>query len=125
MAGYDLKMRLGAGIRRLRELRNLKQAELAHRANIETQTLGKIERGEENACLETLESLCSALSEDLPLIIAPLATSNPADRTFHVPGRFLQMIREGLEGIDATPASQDGPYPPIKRRRRKPPLRKD
>ena len=108
-------------------MKNQTQAELASQANIEPQTLGKIERGEENPCLDTIESLCQALDTDLPLLLAPLPTKDPAEGPVLVDGRYLQRLRERLaetaevlDAINATPASADSPYPPIKRRPRKP-----
>src|SRR5262249_21190345 len=115
--GYDLALRLGAGIRHLREQRGLTQAELAHQANIKTQTLVKIEHGEENPCMDTIEGLCSALETDLPLLLVPLAGRSQTDRNVPLSGQFIELMRETLHRIDETPAAQDIPYPPIKRRR--------
>jgi transcriptional regulator with XRE-family HTH domain len=125
---YDLVARLAAGVRLMRDTRGLTQEQLASKANIETQTLGRIEREEENACLDTIEKLCHAFETDLPLLLAPLATDDPADRPVLIDGRYLntlkeriQRLQESVDEIETTPASSNLPYPPIKRRRRRSP----
>jgi transcriptional regulator with XRE-family HTH domain len=120
VADYDLKKRLGDGIRQVRDTLGWSQAQVAKKANIKTQTFGKIERGQENACLTTIEGLCRALDLDLPLLLTPLKTSDSADRMVLVAERHLKELRDALDAINPTPSSRRVSYPPIKRRRRKP-----
>lgn len=52
---------VGNRIRELRKKRRLSQEELADMAKIHTAHLGRIERGEENPTLETVEKIINAL----------------------------------------------------------------
>ncbi len=61
---------LGAGIRALREQRNLSQESLSDRAGISYQYLSGIENGKENFTIQILESLAQALDMPLERLVA-------------------------------------------------------
>ncbi len=61
---------LGAGIRALREQRNLSQEILSDRAGISYQYLSGIENGKENFTIQVLESLAKALETPLDSLVA-------------------------------------------------------
>ena len=52
---------VGKRIREYRTKRGLSQEELAHRAELHTAHLGRIERGEKNPTLESIEKIINAL----------------------------------------------------------------
>lgn len=60
-----LKTIIGDRIRNLRKDRGLNQEELAHRANVHFTYIGKLERGELNVTIESLDNVMKAL--DVPL----------------------------------------------------------
>ncbi len=66
----DLARHFGSAVRRHRELLRLSQEELAHRADLDRSYLGRIERGEQNATLESAQRLSDALGADLDVIFA-------------------------------------------------------
>jgi len=57
----DLRIVVGANIRRLREARGLPQDELAHLAAIHTTYLSGVETGKRNCTLKVLQRLAVAL----------------------------------------------------------------
>ena len=66
----DLAKHFGAAVRRHRELLRLSQEELAHRADLDRSYIGRIERGEQNATLESSQRLAEAVGSDLDVIFA-------------------------------------------------------
>jgi transcriptional regulator with XRE-family HTH domain len=61
MAAKSFSTRLGVRIRALRELKRLTQAELAEAADVTTNYVGVLERGQKVPTLETLVALAKAL----------------------------------------------------------------
>lgn len=57
----DIKVRVGARVRELREAEGLSQEQLAHAAGLSRPYVGALERGEQGAGLEALEKLSRAL----------------------------------------------------------------
>lgn len=57
----NIKYIVGDRIRSLRNERGWSQEELAHRADIHPSHLGKIERGEKSATIDSLEKIVNAL----------------------------------------------------------------
>ncbi len=66
----DAQKILGAGIRALREQRNLSQENLSDQAGISYQYLSGIENGKENFTIQVLESLANALEIPLEMLVA-------------------------------------------------------
>ncbi|MDP2307571.1 MAG: helix-turn-helix transcriptional regulator [Pseudomonadota bacterium] len=60
-----INSRVGERVRRLRTARGLTQAELAEKALLATQTLSRVERGDQGASLESLERIAVALGEPI------------------------------------------------------------
>lgn len=52
----------GTNVRTLRKLRGFSQAELAERADLSTDMLGRIERGQASSSFDTVEALARALT---------------------------------------------------------------
>jgi transcriptional regulator with XRE-family HTH domain len=107
----DVRQRLGARIRRLREERRLTQEALAYRAFITAAYTSFLERGEKTASLEVLIRLTEALdvslselfldvdretSKDLARLSAATAGQPPAiqRRIFRVVEEMLGVVRE-------------------------------
>jgi transcriptional regulator with XRE-family HTH domain len=57
----DVKRIVGEKIRALRESQGLLQRELAHKAGVPVRTIGRIERGEVDVRLSTLDKIAKAL----------------------------------------------------------------
>jgi len=53
--------RLGAAVRRLRKAKKLTQEKLAERADLSTNSVGSIERGENDVTISTLRRVAAAL----------------------------------------------------------------
>lgn len=66
----DLAKYFGDAVRQHRELLRLSQEELAHRAGLDRSYLGRIERGEQNATLDSAQRLANAVGADLDVIFA-------------------------------------------------------
>ena len=66
----DLAKHFGAAVRRHRELLRLSQEELAHRADLDRSYIGRIERGEQNATLESAQRIAEAIGADLDVVFA-------------------------------------------------------
>jgi transcriptional regulator with XRE-family HTH domain len=58
----SLKTIVGTNVRALRKLKGLSQATLAEMAELSTDMLGRIERGQASPSFETVEALASALA---------------------------------------------------------------
>lgn len=56
---------IGDRIRALRNVKGWSQEELAHRADLHPSHMGRLERGEENVTLESLEKVTNALGTTL------------------------------------------------------------
>lgn len=61
----ELIKSIGFKVRELREKRNLSQESLSFDANIPRNQIGRIERGEINTSIVTLDRICKALNVDL------------------------------------------------------------
>ena len=66
----DLARHFGAAVRHHRELLRLSQEELGHRAGLDRSYLGRIERGEQNATLESAQKVADALGVGLDVLFA-------------------------------------------------------
>lgn len=66
----DLARHFGPAMRRHRELLRLSQEELADRAGLDRSYVGRVERGEQNASLNTLQRISQALGSDLDVLFA-------------------------------------------------------
>ena len=66
----DYQKSFGKNIRRLRLLRDLKQEQLADKADLSLQHIGAIERGTGNPTLSALEKVASALSVSVEELFA-------------------------------------------------------
>lgn len=62
MRRYKIAQKVGKRIRIIRRQKKLTQEDLASKVRIHVTTLGRIERGESNAPLQTLNRVAQALS---------------------------------------------------------------
>lgn len=60
---------IGKNIRKIRKEKKISQEELSFRANLYLSYIGKLERGEVNVSIETLEKIASALETDIDKIL--------------------------------------------------------
>ncbi len=76
LLGMSLREILARNLRRLRAERGLSQEELAHRAGVNRNYVGMIEREENAATVDTMEQLAAALDVDATDLIDPYAASD-------------------------------------------------
>ena len=81
---------LGKRVRELREERRMTQAELAEQADLSTNYIGEIERGEAQATLDSLFAIMDALEINPSLLFTPL--DRPQDKE-----EILKRTRELLD----------------------------
>ena len=74
----DTREIIGWNLRRLRVSRGISQERLALEAAIDRAYVGRVERGEENVTVSTLEALANALEERVSeLFVEPAENSEP------------------------------------------------
>jgi transcriptional regulator with XRE-family HTH domain len=61
MRRYVISIKVGRQVRKFRKLKNVTQEELAGAVKIHVSTLGRIERGESNPPLQTIDKIARAL----------------------------------------------------------------
>ena len=66
----NLARHFGSAVRRQRILLRLSQEELADRAELDRSYVGRIERGEQNATLESAQKVADALGVGLDVLFA-------------------------------------------------------
>lgn len=66
---YKVNIRLGKKIKKLRKEQKISQEELADKAGIHRTYMGKIERGESNPPMQTVNKIASALKVSLKDIL--------------------------------------------------------
>ncbi len=81
---------LGKRVRELREERRMTQAKLAEQADLSTNYIGEIERGEAQATLDSLFAIMDALEINPSLLFTPL--DRPQDKE-----EILKRTRELLD----------------------------
>ena len=81
---------LGKRVRELREERRMTQAKLAEQADLSTNYIGEIERGEAQATLDSLFAIMDALEINPSLLFTPL--DRPQDKQ-----EILKRTRELLD----------------------------
>jgi transcriptional regulator with XRE-family HTH domain len=69
MQGFDYRNRLGRRIRKLREQKGVSQEEFAAMCGVNRSYMGRIERGELNLTLETLQKLGSPLGTSVSALL--------------------------------------------------------
>jgi len=70
MRRYAIALKTGKKIKRIRNEKELTQEEVAARVGIHVSTLGRIERGESNAPLQTLNKIAQALKTSVGNLIS-------------------------------------------------------
>ena len=108
----DLRGRLGARVKQLRQARRLTQEQLAERAGLSYKFVGEVERGQGNPTLTTLGSLSDALGVALPDLLGvegekPMLTARQAS-----------LVRDALASIE-TLVERAAPPPDSQPRRRR------
>lgn len=61
MRRYFISKKVGKNIRKVRRGKGLTQEEVAHKARVHVSTLGRIERGESNSPIQTVDKIARAL----------------------------------------------------------------
>ena len=75
----NLRSLVSEQLREFRELKGLQQTELARRAGVSREVVGKIERGETSPTLETLSRLCQVLRVPLAEFFTPKSGNEEKD----------------------------------------------
>ena len=108
----DLRGRVGARVKQLRQSRRFTQEQLAERANLSYKFVGELERGRANPTLTTLASLSDALGVSLVDILG-IDVAKPK-----LSPRQATQVREALESLEHLvewAAQGDSPAKPRKR----------
>ncbi len=87
---------IGQRLRELRDAHALTQDEVGDRADVSGKYIGRIERGEINVTVETLDRLCTALDTNIPELLKPKTATTADDRRAVV--RLVRKVAE--EGDD-------------------------
>lgn len=90
----DLRGRLGARLRQLRQARRLTQEQLAERSGLSYKFIGEVERGRGNPTLTTLAALSEALGVGLVDLLG-LETERP-----RLTPRQATQVREALASLE-------------------------
>lgn len=90
----DLRGRVGARLKQLRQARRLTQEQLAERAGLSYKFIGEVERGRGNPTLTTLSALSDALGVGLVELLGL-----EADRP-RLSARQALQVREALASIE-------------------------
>lgn len=69
MTKQEIQIKLGEKIIKLRQLKGLKQIELAHKLDIEDSALRRIEKGRTNTTLWMMQRICDALEISFPELV--------------------------------------------------------
>ena len=111
----DLRGRVGARLKQLRQARRLTQEQLAERAGLSYKFIGELERGRGNPTLTTLGALAEALGVGL-IDLLPVETERP-----RLSARQATQVREALASLEtlvewAAPTSSSSPPTPPRAR---------
>jgi transcriptional regulator with XRE-family HTH domain len=90
----ELRGRVGARVRQLRQARRLTQEELAERAGLSYKFIGEVERGRGNPTLTTLAAISDALGVQLTDLLA-LDPERPK-----LTARQATQVREALASLE-------------------------
>lgn len=103
----NIKEVVGARVRELRKEKGMSQEELAHAANLHPTYIGKLERGERNMSVESLEKTTQALGITLEQLFKYIQPSNNDEESMimeqiidRLYGKSLQEKRIILKLID-------------------------
>ncbi|QIZ07624.1 helix-turn-helix transcriptional regulator [Priestia megaterium] len=88
----DLKKIVGDRIRKLRKEKGLSQEELAYASSLHSTYIGRIERGEKNASLESLEKIANALNEPIENLVSFTDDSKIQQDDFYILSRFHHLL---------------------------------
>jgi transcriptional regulator with XRE-family HTH domain len=111
----DLRGRLGARVKQLRQARRLTQEQLAERAGLSYKFVGEVERGKGNPTLTTLGSLSEALGVALSDLLG-VEAEKPM-----LSARQASLVRDALASIETL--VERAAAPPDAPPRRRPPRR--
>lgn len=67
----SVRIRVGTNLSRLRRDRQLTQEQLAELSGLSQQFISNLERGKQNATIDTLDALAHALRIDVSLLLSP------------------------------------------------------
>lgn len=96
----ELSKTIGKRIRGYRRMQRLSQEQLAERCGLHPAYIGQLERGEKNATLESVQSVCRGLQiplEQLFFGIGPGGQDGDTD----IPGKISALV-DGLAGPEQT-----------------------
>ncbi|MFD5021077.1 helix-turn-helix domain-containing protein [Paenibacillus sp. NPDC058367] len=110
----NIKEVVGARVRELRKEKGMSQEELAHAANLHPTYIGKLERGERNMSVESLDKATQALGITLEQLFRYIQPSNQDEESMvmeqiinRLYGKSLQEKHTILKLIDTAFELQD------------------
>lgn len=74
----NVRERIGRNIRQLRVNLGLSQERLALESGIDRSYVGRVERGEENVTLDTMQAFAAALAVDVSVLLMEIDPNAPA-----------------------------------------------
>ena len=92
----ELLQLIGKRIREFRKMRHLSQGELAEKCGLHPAYIGQLERGEKNATLESIQSICRGLQITMDQLFYGIVPDDPAAGDFNV----TEQIGLLLDGLD-------------------------
>ena len=94
-----LSQLIGNRIRGFRKMQHLSQGELAERCGLHPAYIGQLERGEKNATLASIQSICRGLQITMDQLLYGIKTDDTAAGSFCVTNQINQLV-EGLAEAD-------------------------
>ncbi len=91
-----LSQLIGNRIRGFRKMQRLSQGELAERCGLHPAYIGQLERGEKNATLESIQSICRGLQITMDQLFYGIVSDDSAAGDFNV----TEQIGLLLDGLD-------------------------
>ena len=95
----ELSRLVGSRIRGFRKMQRLSQGELAEKCGLHPTYIGQLERGEKNATLESIQSICRGLQITMDQLFYGIMPDNTAVGSFCAANQINQML-EGLAEAD-------------------------
>ena len=95
----ELLQLVGNRIREFRKMQHLSQEELAEKCGLHRTYIGQLERGEKNATLASIQSICCGLQITMDHLLYGIMPDNTATGSFCVTNQIHQLL-ESLDEAD-------------------------
>ncbi len=89
----ELTRLIGTRIRGYRKMRQLSQEQLAEKCGLHPTYIGQLERGEKNATLDSIQSVCIGLQISLEQLFSGIVPST-LDSSSYIPNRVNALLTD-------------------------------